>query len=103
VVVSNLDNLVWLAVYRRVSGIHPMLTLVGALAGMRVFGMLGVLFGPLALSYFFELLGIYGRCWRSARRSYGSSRAEKRLNALPCSTVFPRSDQGLGLSSSGYC
>jgi predicted PurR-regulated permease PerM len=59
VVVSNLDNLVWLAVYRRVSGIHPMLTLVGALAGMRVFGMLGVLFGPLALSYFFELLEIY--------------------------------------------
>ena len=59
VVVSNLDNLAWLAVYRRVSGIHPMLTLVGALAGMRVFGMLGVLFGPLALSYFFELLGIY--------------------------------------------
>jgi predicted PurR-regulated permease PerM len=59
VVVSNLDNLVWLAVYRRVSGIHPMVTLVGALAGMRVFGMLGVLFGPLALSYFFELLEIY--------------------------------------------
>ncbi|HET7233698.1 MAG TPA: AI-2E family transporter [Longimicrobium sp.] len=59
VVVSNLDNLVWLAVYRRVSGIHPMVTLVGALAGMRVFGILGVLFGPLALSYFFELLDIY--------------------------------------------
>ncbi|HEX8904649.1 MAG TPA: AI-2E family transporter, partial [Longimicrobiaceae bacterium] len=59
VVVSNLDNLVWLAVYRRVSGIHPMVTLVGCLAGMRVFGMLGILFGPLALSYFFELLRIY--------------------------------------------
>lgn len=59
VVVSNLDNVVWLVVYRRVSGIHPMLTLVGALGGMRLFGMLGVLFGPLALSYFFELLRIY--------------------------------------------
>lgn len=59
VVVSNLDNVVWLIVYRRVSGIHPMVTLVGALAGMRVFGLLGVLFGPLALSYFLELLAIY--------------------------------------------
>jgi predicted PurR-regulated permease PerM len=57
--VSNLDNVVWLIVYRRVSGIHPMITLVGAFAGLRVFGMLGVLFGPLALSYFFELLAIY--------------------------------------------
>ena len=59
VLVSNLDNVVWLWVYRRVSGIHPMLTLVGALAGLRVFGILGVLFGPLILSYFFELLRIY--------------------------------------------
>jgi len=59
VVVANLDNVVWLIVYKRVSGIHPMVTLVGALAGMRVFGLLGVLFGPLALSYFLELLAIY--------------------------------------------
>jgi len=59
IVVANLDNVVWLIVYRRVSGIHPMVTLVGALAGMRVFGLLGVLFGPLALSYFLELLAIY--------------------------------------------
>ena len=58
-VVSNLDNAVWMIVYRRVSCIHPMLTLVGAFAGMRVFGILGVLFGPLALSAFFELLRIY--------------------------------------------
>jgi len=59
VVVSNLDNVVWLIVYRRISGIHPMVTLVGALAGMRVFGIMGVLVGPLALSYFFELLRIH--------------------------------------------
>ena len=59
IVESNLDNVVWLIVYRRVSGIHPLVTLVGALAGMRVFGLLGVLFGPLALSYFLELLAIY--------------------------------------------
>ena len=59
VVVSNLDNVVWMVVYRKVSGIHPMLTLVGAFAGMEVFGLLGVLFGPLALSYFFELLAVY--------------------------------------------
>jgi predicted PurR-regulated permease PerM len=59
VVISNLDNVVWLIVYRQVSGIHPMVTLVGAFAGVRVFGMIGLVFGPLALSYFFELLRIY--------------------------------------------
>jgi predicted PurR-regulated permease PerM len=53
---SNLDNVVRLFVYRRVSDIHPMLTLVGAFAGIRLFGIVGALLGPLALSFFIELL-----------------------------------------------
>jgi predicted PurR-regulated permease PerM len=56
---SNLDNIVRLFVFRRVSGIHPMLTLVGAFAGVRMFGVIGAFLGPLILSYFFELLGVY--------------------------------------------
>jgi hypothetical protein len=35
-----------------------MITLVGAFAGVRIFGMVGVLIGPLLLSYFFELARI---------------------------------------------
>lgn len=58
-IVSNLDNLVRLIVYRRVSGIHPMATIVGAFAGVRLFGVIGAFIGPLILSYFIELLGIY--------------------------------------------
>ena len=37
----------------------PLATLVGALAGIPYFGILGLLIGPLALSYFFELSGLY--------------------------------------------
>lgn len=55
---SNLDNLVRILLFRRISGIHPMITLVGAFAGVRIFGMVGVLIGPLLLSYFFELARI---------------------------------------------
>ena len=43
-------------VYRRVSQIHPMVTLVGAFAGVRAFGFAGILIGPLLLSYVIELL-----------------------------------------------
>jgi predicted PurR-regulated permease PerM len=57
-VASNVDNVVRLVVYRRVSGIHPMLTLVGAFAGVRAFGLVGVFVGPLMLSYFMELLAL---------------------------------------------
>ena len=54
-VVSNLENALRLVVYRRVSQIHPMVTLVGAFAGVRAFGIAGVLIGPLVLSYLIEL------------------------------------------------
>jgi predicted PurR-regulated permease PerM len=56
---SNIDNIARLVVYRRVSGIHPMITLVGAFAGLRIFGVVGVFIGPLVISYFFELLAVY--------------------------------------------
>jgi len=56
---SNIDNLVRLVVYRHVSGIHPMLTLLGAFAGVRALGIVGAFIGPLVLSCFVELLGVY--------------------------------------------
>lgn len=46
-------------VFKRYSQIHPMVTLVGAIAGVSYFGLLGLLIGPLALSYFFELTRMY--------------------------------------------
>jgi predicted PurR-regulated permease PerM len=66
IVVANLDNVVRPLVYRRVSRIHPMITLVGAFAGIRYFGPLGVLFGPLGLAYFLEIVSLY-------RHDYGAS------------------------------
>ena len=64
-IASNIDNLIRPLVYRRVSNIHPMITLVGAFAGLKYFGLLGVLLGPLAIAYLFELLRFY-------REEYGS-------------------------------
>lgn len=59
IVVSNIDNVIRPMVYRRWANIHPLITIVGAFGGIRFFGMLGLLIGPLALSYFFELLRMY--------------------------------------------
>jgi predicted PurR-regulated permease PerM len=68
-IASNVDNVIRPLVYRRVSNIHPMITLVGAFAGVRYFGLLGLLLGPLAIAYLFELLRFY-------REDYGAPRAE---------------------------
>ena len=59
IVVASADNVIRPIVYNRWAKIHPLVTLVGALAGIRFFGLLGLLIGPLALSYFFELIGMY--------------------------------------------
>ncbi len=56
---SNIDNVIRPLVYRRVSDIHPMITLVGAFAGVRYFGLVGLLLGPLAIAYLFELMRFY--------------------------------------------
>ena len=58
-IASNIDNLIRPLIYKRVSHIHPMITLVGAFAGVKYFGLLGVLLGPLAIAYLFELLHFY--------------------------------------------
>lgn len=59
VVVGNVDYIVRPIIFRKWANIHPLVTLVGALAGVPYFGLLGLLIGPLALSYFFELIRMY--------------------------------------------
>ena len=68
-IASNIDNLIRPLVYRRVAQIHPMITLVGAFAGVKLFGLLGVLLGPLAIAYLFALLHFY-------RVEYGEKESE---------------------------
>jgi predicted PurR-regulated permease PerM len=58
-VVGNVDYVVRPMIFRRWANIHPLITLIGALAGVPYFGLLGLLIGPLALSYFFELIRMY--------------------------------------------
>ncbi len=59
VVVGNVEYVIRPMVFRRWAQIHPLTTLVGALAGVPYFGILGLLVGPLALSYFMELSRLY--------------------------------------------
>jgi len=60
VIVGNVDYVIRPRVFSRWANIHPLITLLGALAGVPYFGILGLLIGPLALSYFFELIKMYG-------------------------------------------
>ena len=58
-VIGNIDYVIRPMVSRRWAKIHPLITLIGALLGVPYLGLLGLLIGPLAVSYFFELISMY--------------------------------------------
>lgn len=86
--VSNIDNIVRPWIYKRMSNVHPVVTLVGALAGLRYFGLLGVLLGPLAITYFFELLRIYDEEYSVSATARAAVRAADQ-DAVVASTPVP--------------
>lgn len=61
VVIINIDNLlrIWLA--KSMGDIHPWVTLVGLTLGVEIFGIVGLVMGPLLLSYFIVLTQVFAR------------------------------------------
>jgi predicted PurR-regulated permease PerM len=59
IIIANVSHVILPIVSRRWGGVHPLVTFLGAIVGVPVFGLLGLLIGPLALSYFFELITMY--------------------------------------------
>ena len=61
VVIINIDNLLRIALAKRMGDIHPLVTLAGIVLGVPIFGILGLVIGPLLLSYFIVLMQVFER------------------------------------------
>lgn len=59
VVISNVDNLFRFMLQKKLADVHPLITVFGAIIGLKLFGFWGVIFGPLMLSMFIVLLDIF--------------------------------------------
>lgn len=59
VVLTNIDYVARLTLLRKLGDVHPLITIFGVIIGLNMFGFLGVIFGPLLLSYFIVLVKIY--------------------------------------------
>ena len=59
VVVGSTDNIIRLYVLKRLDNVHPLITLIGVIVGVPLFGFIGLIFGPLLISLFLVLLTIY--------------------------------------------
>jgi predicted PurR-regulated permease PerM len=59
VVVGSSDNIIRLFVLKRMADEHPLITLIGVIVGIPVFGFIGLIFGPLLISLFLIIVVIY--------------------------------------------
>ncbi len=59
VVVGFTDNLVRLYVLQKLDNVHPIITLIGVIVGVPLFGFIGLIFGPLLISLFLIVVQIY--------------------------------------------
>jgi predicted PurR-regulated permease PerM len=59
IVIGSVDNIARFLVQKKLADVHPLITLLGVIMGINLFGFIGVIFGPLLLSVFFILSRIY--------------------------------------------
>jgi predicted PurR-regulated permease PerM len=59
IVLSSMDNVVRFVLAKRMADVHPVVTVLGVIIGVQYFGITGLVFGPLLISYFIILLRIY--------------------------------------------
>jgi len=58
-IIGLVDNVFRFTLARKIGNVHPLITVFGVIAGLKVFGFIGLIFGPLLISLFILLLRIY--------------------------------------------
>ena len=59
IVTGNVDYITRLGLLKKIGDVHPMITVLGVIVGLKLFGFMGLIFGPLLVSYFIILVKIY--------------------------------------------
>lgn len=57
--IGYIDQFLRFIINKRVANTHPLITVIGVIIGIPLFGILGLVFGPVLLSYFLLLVEIY--------------------------------------------
>jgi len=58
-IIGTIDNVLRFTLLKRIGNVHPLTTVFGVIIGLKLFGFIGLIFGPLLISLFMLLLKIY--------------------------------------------
>ena len=75
VVVGSTDNLFRLVIQKRLADVHPLVTIIGVIVGVPLFGFIGLIFGPIVVSIFLLIVKIY-------KQEYGKEVVSKENEVL---------------------
>ena len=59
IITSNVDYLARITIMKKLGDVHPVITLLGIIVGLSLFGFIGLIFGPLLVNYVIVLFNIY--------------------------------------------
>jgi predicted PurR-regulated permease PerM len=59
IITGNIDYVARVTFLKKTGNVHPVVTILGLIVGLRLFGFWGFIFGPLLISYFLLLMKIY--------------------------------------------
>jgi predicted PurR-regulated permease PerM len=63
IVIINIDNVARFLIQKRFADVHPIITVFGVIIGLDLFGLPGLIFGPLMLSYFVIFVRMYRKIY----------------------------------------
>jgi predicted PurR-regulated permease PerM len=58
-IIGLVDNIFRFTLARKIGNVHPLITVFGVIVGLKIFGFIGLIFGPLLISLFILLVRIY--------------------------------------------
>ncbi len=58
-VTGNVDYIARITLLKRMGDVHPVITILGVIVGLGLFGFIGLIFGPLVVNYIIVLFRIY--------------------------------------------
>jgi predicted PurR-regulated permease PerM len=59
IVTGNVDYLARITIMKKMGNVHPVITILGVIVGLGMFGFIGLVFGPLLVNYVLLLFNIY--------------------------------------------
>lgn len=73
--VTTIDNVIRFFINKKYADTHPLVTVIGVVIGLPLFGVLGIVYGPFLVTFFLLAINIY-------EKTYIDKRNEEKTNTL---------------------